>query len=87
MSSLKNYSRDSSRDNIVKIKSASVEPLKMGRVKSTGELRATACRVTVKYSDGKTIHHHVDTLRGGIYAGYQFAQEIIFKNMQARGVA
>ena len=87
---LENFSFDSSRDKQgkkVKIIKASIEPLKMGRVKSTGEIRAAECRVSISYEDGKTTYHHVDTRKGGLYQGYQFAQELINKNMKERGVA
>lgn len=90
LSMLENFSRDSSRDKqgkTVKIIKASIEPLKMGRVKDTGKTRAIACRVSVTYENNQTKHHHVDTLKGGIFVGYQFAQELILKNMKERGVA
>lgn len=71
----------------MKIKTATIEPLKMGRVKSTGKTRAIACRVTIEREDGSTSYHHVDTLKGGIIQAYQVAQQMIVQDMKERGVA
>jgi hypothetical protein len=71
---------------MVKIKEAMVEPLKMGRVKSTGEIRAAECRVIIVYENNRRDFHHVNTRKGGIYEAYQFASDLILKNMQQRGV-
>lgn len=90
LSSLNKYSFDNSRDkrgNVRKIEKVTIEPLKMGIVKSTREVRATACRVTVEYSDNKKEYHHVNTQKDGIYAAYQFGARLVLQNQKERGVA
>ena len=70
-----------------KITKATIEPLKMGCVKSTGEVRAAECRIIIEYEDGQKEFHHVDTRKGGINMAYQIAQERVIANMKQRGVA
>ena len=60
------------------IKKITIEPLKMGRAKSTGKIWPIECRITIESDTGMT-HKHVDTLKTGIYGAYLQAQEIIQK--------
>ena len=71
----------------MKIKTVEIIPLKMGRVKSTGAIRAIECKVSVFFEDGRVEHKHVNTRLEGIYKACLLVNEILSKNMKERGVA
>lgn len=60
--------------------SASIEPLKMGRIKGTNILRAIECRITFIKADGKKDYRFINTRRGGIMEAFMEAQKIMFPN-------
>jgi len=72
---------------VKKIEKVIITPLRMGRVKSTGEIRAIECNVVVEWNSGKKDHHHINTKEKGIYAAYQFGAELVLQNQKERGVA
>lgn len=71
----------------MKIETIDIMPLKMGRVKSTGKLRAISCRLSITWDNKQITYQHVNTMTSGIMHAYKIAQEIILKNMKERGVA
>lgn len=71
----------------MKIETVDIMPLKMGRVKSTGKLRATECKLSITWENGHTTYRHINTYEHGIFGAYLIGQEMILKNMKERGVA
>ncbi len=70
-----------------KIEKVIITPLKMGRVKSTGAIRAIECNVVVEWNNGKKDHYHRNTKEKGIYEAYQFGASLVIENQKERGVA
>ncbi len=61
-----------------KIVEVVIEPLKMGKVRTTEKIRETECRIIYIYENGEKRFTHVETKEGGIREAYEIAVENLY---------